>query len=172
MECRFVSFQKCLLTSVWKRLVKRSSACHTTQAEYLDLVLFAAQLRRHLIPIHLPLLTARIRLRHESFAMDQSDLHLLRSNILAHRGFGHFDFRLLRTQPIVDAVRSVPLFTRRRQIVFQNRVNERNRRLEFGFWSFALPPFFGNGIGQRASRTMRRWIPNFRDTPLIVPTPN
>jgi hypothetical protein len=132
-------------------LVKGPGTAHAAQAEHLHGLLLPAQFGHHLIPVHLTFLAPRIRLRHERLPMDQANLQFLFPHVLPHGRFGYLDLRLLYPQPVIDAVRCVPLFTRRRQIVLDNRVDEWNRRLQFRSRPLALFPLLRHGISQRFS---------------------
>ena len=70
----------------------------------------------------------------------------------------------------MNAARRVPLLARRRPVRLQNPINERLHRSNVGF-ARARYGRTGGTASANACRTTRRWTPNFRDTPLIVPTP-
>src|ERR1700738_618763 len=66
-ECQLVRFQECLLVGMWIGPMKCAAARHAAQAKQACLARFTVELRPAFIPIHLPLVTPRVRLRHEGF---------------------------------------------------------------------------------------------------------
>src|SRR5919197_3780581 len=68
----------------------------------------------------------------KNFAARLAVSQLPELNILTHRALSYSMTGKFTTQPLVDAVRSMPLFTRRLLILDQNLIDEISHRIEHG----------------------------------------
>src|SRR5262245_53546412 len=131
-ECILMRGEKSLLRSVQISLMKRRSAPHTAQREELKLDLLSGQFRHGFIPIDLRLGAGVVSLRNENFAARLAVSQIPELNILAHRALGDRVIGEFSAQPLIDAMRSMPLFTRRLLIIDQNLIDEISHRIEHG----------------------------------------
>src|SRR5215510_120185 len=131
-ECILMRGEKGLLRGVQISLMKRRSAPHTAQREELKLDLLSGQFRHGFIPIDLRLDARVVSLRNENFAARLAVSQIPELNILTHRSLSDRMIGEFSAQPLVDAMRSMPLFTRRLLILDQNLIDEISHRIEHG----------------------------------------
>src|SRR5262249_17232295 len=129
-ECILMRGEKSLLRGVQISLMKRRSAPHAAQREELKLDLLSGQFRHGFIPIDLRLDPRVVSLRNENFAACLAVSQLPELNILTHRALSYRMIGEVSAQPLVDAMRSMPLFPRRLLIIDQNLIDEISHRIE------------------------------------------
>ena len=86
----------------------------TTTREELQLKCFASQFRRRFEPVDLRFLAPRVALRHEYLRAFQTQFALPHRHITAYRRLGDLNPGKLLAQPRPDAMRCMPLLSRRR----------------------------------------------------------
>ena len=123
-------------------------------------------------PIDLRVLPPVVRLRHTHRSAQETLRALQLTHVLSHRRGRHRRVRALATEPIVDAARRVALLARRRPVGFQNPIDEILHPVQRRLGPRLGDALAGGTASAKACRTTRRWTPSFRDTPLMVPTPN
>src|SRR5262245_9250865 len=132
MEGLLMCGEEGLLRGVKISLMKHRSAPHTSQREKLKLELLSGQFHHSLIPIDLRLNARVVSLRNENFAVRLAVSQFPELNILTHRALSDRMTGKFIAQPLVDAMRSMPLFTRRLLILDQNLIDEISHRIEHG----------------------------------------
>src|ERR1700730_12891607 len=94
-----VSFQECLLASMWERAMESSATGHAPHAKHVGFLPFFADVCIRFIPVHLCFLTPAVRLRNEYFLTDESQFYLSLANVVTDRGLADLHPRTLDSNP-------------------------------------------------------------------------
>jgi hypothetical protein len=100
--------------------MKRAATGHASHAKHLQLLAAAVDIGIGFVPVDLSFNTPVVALRNESLALQQSQLALAFTHVLANRRFGYQALRPLLSNPSPDSMRRVLLFPRRVAICCQN----------------------------------------------------
>src|SRR5438552_8499429 len=112
--------------------MKCSAAGHASHAEHLHGLPFASEIDARFVPIDLSFLTPSVGLRNKCFVYDESHLAFSPTHVSPNTGFANRLIRQLRSNPLIDPVTGMPLFSRRFAIRFQNCTNKRYDRVQSG----------------------------------------
>src|SRR5688572_20001948 len=109
--------------------MKSATAAHAPHAEHLHGLPFSCQVDTRFVPVDLSLLSPAVALRNKGFVYNKSHLTFSPPYISANAGLSYRLIRQLRSDPLINPVTGMPLFSRRFPICFQNCVNKRDDTL-------------------------------------------